>query len=456
MRKLLKVLIICFIIIIVIILILLNKYSVNTDTEVNNNTTNIIQQTEPIQTIENTTNNIKEDTLYYNNTTTSKFEILKNRKQYLIVEDIVINILEDMRDCNSDELIKSKYGIEDKDLINKEKQDIIKTLKNRVNHNSNLEELFNSDIFKNTIINETYSINKVYKNAINSNVTVFLVYGQFSNNIEYVFMISLDNTNNTFEVYLNDYIEENNYKLSNINNINVKIEQINKNKNNVIKDYNEKEADEQIAERYFIITKSKMYNNPGEIYNLLDNAYKKKFQNLGDFIEFAQKAQLGKLKEYKIVNKGQYSEIICRDELGNCIFFKERAVMDYTIVLDPYTLEIDTIISEYDTVDREKVLLNIEKIAQMINMRDYEEFYKRLNENFRNNNFQNVETLKEYIKNNFYERSIIEFISAEQNDTYYATRVRIINEANKNQRRLGTIVMKLGEGTEFEISFSLD
>ena len=455
MRKLLKVLIICFIIIIIILLILLNKYSVKTNTEVKNNTTNIIQQTKPIQTVDNITGDIKED-IGYDNSNTTKFEILKNRKQYIIVEDIVINILEEMRDCNSDELIKAKYGIEGPELIDKEKQEILKSLEDKINNNSSLEELFNSVMFKNTIMKESYLINKIYKSEVNSNITVFLIYGQFSNNVEYAFMISMDNANSIFEVYLNDYIEENNYKLSNINNIKVKVEQITKNKNYIIKNYDEKDADEQIAERYLLITKSKMQNSPEEIYNLLDNAYKRKFQNLENFINFAKNAQLGKLKEYKVVDKGQYSEVICRDELGNCIFFKERSVMDYTIVLDPYTIELDTLISEYNSVDKEKVLLNIEKIAQMINMRDYEEIYKRLNETFRNNNFPNVGMLKEYFKSNFYERSIIEFISKEQNDTYYAVRVRIINESNKKQRKLGTIVIKLGEGTDFEMSFSID
>lgn len=454
MKKLLKFLIISIIIIIIVITVLLFKLKEDANTISNNldNETSI-ENTNKSEDLEDETN----DNLEQDNNNLKKFEIMKSRKKYLEIEKIINNLISDMRVCNSEAAIKYTYKIESQELINKKVQELKGNLKNRISNKCNLDETFNSEIFNNIIIKEAYTINKIYIKEINSKISAFLVYGEFSKSkTQYIFMIVEDSDNNTYRVYLNDYIEKN-YNLEDINSININTSNISKNKYNEIKEYTQKEAEQEFANRYFVATKSKLKSNPEDLYNKLDNAYKKKFKNLEDFIQRSKKMQISTLKSYKVVKKQYYTDIVCRDYLGNCILFRERDMMDYTVVLDPYTINVDTLIEEYDTDDQEKLILNIQKIAQMINMGDYQELYKKLNESFRMNNFKTLEELEKYINENFYNRSKIEYISSEKHEEgYFAIRIRIINEEKTSQRKLGTIIMKLYNGADFEASFSIE
>lgn len=455
MRKLLKLLIISLIIIIIIILILLFKLNKDENTIKNNldNKTSIenINQSLYSNTVIN--NNVIDQN---KNNNLKKFEIVKSRKSYIEVENIILNLITDMKLCNSETSIKSMYNVEGVQLIKKKRQELIENLSYRISNKCNLERTFNSETFKNIVLQETYSINKVYEKKINSNINAYLVYGEFSKSkTEYLFMILHDNKSNAYEAYLDDYIKSN-YNLDKMNSLNINKDTIIKNKYNDAKKYTEEEANEKIVQRYFLITKTKLESNPEEIYNNLYSQYKKEFENLESFKNFAKRAKFSKFKEYRIVDKNTHSEIICKDELGNCIVFKERAVMNYSIILDPYRIDLDVLTSEYDTSDENRILLNIQRITQMINMKDYDELYEKLNGVYIANNFSNIEDFNKYINNNFYKRNKIEYITAEEHENgYYIIRVFIINADKESERKLGNIIMNLNEGANFEISFTL-
>ena len=453
MKRILKFLILFFILFIIIIVVLLNKY---TGVSNDSNKDLIYDNEQNVEIEDNININIpatKENDKYAQ----TKFEPIKKRKYYIIVENIIIDILDEMRLYNSDGQIELEYGIEKEntELLEKAKQEVLLSLNDKIKSNYNIKEYFSSDIFKNIIMQQTYSINKIYEKNIAAKQKIFIVYGQFSGGLEYSFMIAIDESNRAYEIYLNEYIQENNYTLENIDNIIIDIKPVNKGKENLYSNIDEEEANEQIARRYLILTRTKLESNPEEIYNKLDNTYKKKYNSLEEFKEFAKNAKFSKLKEYRILNNSMDDLIICKDDLNNCVIFRERSVMDYDIILDPYTIELNTIVSEYDsTIDEKKVQMNVEKISQMINMEDYEEIFKRLNKTFKDNNFQDIDALKKYIKKYFYNKNKIETVSIEENDTYYIANIRIINATNELERKLGTIVIKLGEGTDFAMSFS--
>lgn len=455
MRKLLKTLIIIFIIIIICILITLYKLKENTSIK------NNIKENEIIENISTPidSNNVKNNSIISENKNTNliKFEILKDRKTYIELENIVLDLISDMKLCNSESSIKAMYNVDGPQLIEQKRQELIEKLNYRINNKNNLEEIFNSETFKNMLLKETYSINKVYEKKINSNIKAYLVYGEFSKSkTGYLFMVLRDNKSNAYEVYLNEYIKSN-YNLDEINSIDINKDNIIKNKHNEVKKYTEEEANKKIAQRYFLITKTKLESNPEEIYNKLYSQYKETFNNLEDFKKLAKTAQFSKFEGYRIVDKDTHYEIICIDELGNKIIFKERAAMNYTIILDPYRIDLETLISEYNTSDKNRVILNIQKIAQMINMKDYNELYQVLNGKFKTDNFKDIQNFKEYINKNFYKRSKFEYISSEkQENGYYIVKVQIRNESKKTEKKSLNIIMKLGEGTNFEMSFNID
>lgn len=458
MRKLLKYLIIFLILIISIILILLLKLNENIDAENNN-----------INNINNINNNIINEALNYTNVNSNnitaqyikdnskKFEIVKSRKDYLEVEDAVLNLISDIKVCNSDSSIKAIYKVEGQQLVEQKRQELKDNLNMQISDKCDLNKFFSSEVYVKIISKETYTINKIYFKKMSSNITVYMVYGRFiKSDTEYKLMLVYDTKTEAYEIYLDNYINSN-YDITDINNINISVNNIAKNKYNALEKYTEEEADKKIVQRYFLTTKTQLIDDPKKIYNTLYQGYRKKFNNIDEFYEFAPKIHLSKIKEYKIEDKETYSDIICKDDIGNCIIFRETRAMNYTILLDPYTFEIDTLKSEYNTTEKNKIILNVQIFGQMINMKDYNELYKRLNGVFYSNNFGSIQKLKEYMNNNFYERTKFVYISSEKkNDEYYVVKVQIINNENKDERKFINIVMKLGETTDFEISFSFE
>ena len=454
MKKLLKIFIIIFIILIICILITL--YKIKEDTSMENSIKENIAISNSSKPVDS--NNIQNNSVVIENPKDNsiKFEMLKDRKVYLELEDVVLNLISDMKLYNSEASINAMYNVEGPQLIEQKKQEIKLKLNSRISNKCNLEEVFNSETFKNIIIKETYSVNSIYERKSNSNIKVYLIYGEFSKSkTEYVFIVILDEKNKAYEVYLNNYVK-NNYDLEDTSSINIEKDNIIKNKYNIKKEYTEKEADKKIAQRYFLTTKNKLDSNPEEIYNKLYSTYKETFKNLEDFKKFAKTAQFSKFEEYKVVEKDTHFEIICTDELGSKIIFKERAIMNYTIILDPYRVALETLTAEYNVSDEEKVMINIQKIAQMINMRDYNELYKVLNSKFRVDNFREINNLKEYINKNFYERNKFELISSEKEENgYYIIKLQIRNELNKAEKKEWNVIMKIvEESTQFEISFN--
>ena len=130
--------------------------------------------------------------------------------------------------------------------------------------------------------------------------------------------------------------------------------------------------------------------------------------------------------------------------------------MKYSIILDPYTIDIESITSEYQSDYNKKVKLNTQKLIQMLNMKDYAEIYKRLNETFKQNNFPDLAKFENYIKENFYDINKLEIVRIENKDSYYLARVRIINAKKETQRQLVNIIMKPGKNIDFEMSFNIE
>lgn len=221
--------------------------------------------------------------------------------------------------------------------------------------------------------------------------------------------------------------------------------------------------DDFIVRSYFMdyITNLKYYGK--DMYQQLDQEYReKRFGSIEEFENYINSISKNidrfSLTSYKIdKNDDNTTKYTCMDKYGNYYVFNAKAVMDYTIELDTYTIKSDEEINDYiQKSDKEKVTENVKQFIQMLNSKDYNHLYDLLDQTFRNNNFDNVGKFKDYINNNLFEYNKGESGEISEDEKYYKVELTLSdptlsNKENKNM----TIIMKLEEGTDFVMSFSI-
>ena len=142
------------------------------------------------------------------------------------------------------------------------------------------------------------------------------------------------------------------------------------------------------------------------------------------------------------------------DKSGRYYIFKENAVMDYDLILDTYTIDIPEFVEKYAMADEEeKIMLNVAKIGEAINDKNYQYIYSKLDETFKNNNYPTVEELKEYMEQKIYENNKVGFVIDEKNEDIYIGKLKIQNELNNEVTNL-RLIIQLKQGTDYVISFS--
>ena len=161
------------------------------------------------------------------------------------------------------------------------------------------------------------------------------------------------------------------------------------------------------------------------------------------------------LSKYMVNNKEDYTEYVCLDQKGNYYIFKEKAIMDYTIMLDNYTIPTEDFINEYNNASEEtRVGLNIERILQALNKKDYEFIYNKLDQTFRTNNFDTLEKFNEYMQNSFKGAQYgAEYSDIEKRNNVYVMSMTLNSELNDNIGK--DIIMQLQDDYNFVMSFNV-
>ena len=143
------------------------------------------------------------------------------------------------------------------------------------------------------------------------------------------------------------------------------------------------------------------------------------------------------------------------DQNNNYYIFNEKNIMDYTLILDTYTIDLPEFIDKYNNATEEdKAKMNLEKIQEAINNKDYRYVYRKLNETFRNNNFQNIEMFENYMNTNFFDNNKMTYTNLEKQGDAWLFESKIKN-ANGIEEKGINVVIKINEGTDFEMSFSI-
>lgn len=312
----------------------------------------------------------------------------------------------------------------------------------------------------------TYNINNIYCVKESDYINTYYVYGQFEKTSnEYSFIVILDRYNNTFELYLDNYLKDFNYTYSDVSSMKaLNVKTINANEYNTFSF--KAVSKENIALDYYNQFMDKLKNNVQEAYNLLDNRYKNaRFKDFNSFNQYVSD-NINTLKNldvvrYSINDYGNYSEYICIDDLGNNYIFKQTSLNKYTVLLDSYSTTVKTFEDEYNelTDNTAKAQKCLNMFFEMINRDDYQSAYDCLNIEFRKK-FNGVEGFKSYVKNNWPEFSYFNYDETTlSGDNYtFSGFIRDIQDigsynATKSKK---TFILKQGKTMkDFELSFNI-
>ena len=312
--------------------------------------------------------------------------------------------------------------------------------------------------------NSEIHIEDMYELELSESVSLIIINGKTkANNIGFNIIIKLDSLNQTFEIYPEEYLNKHGYndieKIAGINIISL----------------NELTPKEYNTFSYKNVTNLEMCNyyledyiynvttNVENAYNLLDEEYRTtRFSSLNEYKSYINanlnKIQNMKLEEYTTVKYDDYKQYVCIDSDGNYYLFRETAIMEYTLLLDTYTVVLPEFVEKYNSATtQEKVALNISNFVQAINDKNYNYAYKVLNGTFKSNEFSTQSSFEAYVQNNLFSENSVEFEEyLVQNNTHvYKIQLKDANSDSSNKISI-TVIMELGSGTNFTMSFSIN
>ena len=295
-----------------------------------------------------------------------------------------------------------------------------------------------------------------------SNVEKFLVYGNIvymdSQDLEKVYVIvNIDNTNNTFSIE-----PINSEEISNINDFKFEstLNTIEKKYSNTY--LNNNMSDEDISKEKFNNFKLLILRKSEDLFNLLNEEYRNK--KFGDYNGFSQyidsnydRLRTINLSMYQVTEEDGYKQYVLLDQDDRYYIFKETSENKEEIFLDTYTVDLPEFLDRYNGADDEyKVGYNVEKFITAINDGDYKYAYNLLDETFRRNNYPSQGDFENFVKTNFFENNEIQHNNVEKQGNQFVYGITIINKDNESERKNITVIMELGEETDFVMSFSID
>lgn len=220
---------------------------------------------------------------------------------------------------------------------------------------------------------------------------------------------------------------------------------------------------EEIPTEYINIYQCLALGAPEKLYELLDEEYRNsKFGSLDEFKNYIQKRKTKikncRLEEYKrsvIDDKVVY---ICIDQYENYYIISEnQTLLDFDIMLDTYTIDINEFIEKYNSSDNDvKVALNIEKMIDAIQDKDYKFVYNKLNETFKNNNFKTQEDFEYFLQERFDpNEDEVSYKQYKEVAGLHTLEIEV-TDADMQTTKKAEILMQLKENRDFVFSFSAE
>lgn len=219
-------------------------------------------------------------------------------------------------------------------------------------------------------------------------------------------------------------------------------------------------TDEDIITRYLEYYQNMVLYDTKDAYDLLNEDYKnKRFGSYNSFEEYVndynQTIENLTLEKYGMSYGETTTKYIAQDTKENYYTFECKSVLDFDIQLDNYTIEIDDYKAKYNALtDQQKAAICLSNVIQMINTKDYENLYKKVDETFKSKNFPTIDEFKDYINNRYYYYNIVSNTQARMDSNIYVLSFDISSGNNTSaETKKANLLIQLGNDTEFKISF---
>lgn len=440
-KSLLKKLIIIFAVILVIVLIVFAIVLTNQQeqgTQIDSEEQNIIEMTDQIEE--------------------EKMSKVEAREKFYIVKQSVYSYLDIINTRNS-----IYYGYNDNNEMTKlydENDKIYKLLSTSYIQNNNITK-DNIDKFIKKIDSKALFVPLEVKYRGSENLYKYAISGYITdlqyNILQNIYLIvNLDLNNNTFSI---EPIAE----VDNIQNVDLGTEELQPIKQNADNTVDYITANEQYVSNDYLDTfKKMMLSKPEAAFSRLDEEYReKRFTDLEGFIKYINKNRNTiltiTLHQYQSNNFDGYTQYVCIDQYGNYYIFNEKDVMNYSVMLDTYTVDIPQFTETYNSSsDADKGLLNINKVTEAMNKRDYNFIYSKLDETFKQNNFKTLEDFEDYWNKNLYEQNDIQVTGYQNSGDLHIYTVTIKDKNNASSQAITkNFIVKLTDGTNFVMSFNV-
>lgn len=223
-------------------------------------------------------------------------------------------------------------------------------------------------------------------------------------------------------------------------------------------------TDYELANKYYNNYIKLAINNSEVAFEMLDKQNKlTRFEN--DIDNYKKYVENNKEKiinsiitDVQVEAQENYKKYIIQDTYERTYIITEYNYNNYTMAIEEYEIESDEDIEEFSKLSsEEKVKSNIEKIFKLLDEKEYSKVYEKLNNEFKNTNFQTLESFENYAINTFFDYNMLGQITIEEQGTNYIIKVPYKDgTSSAAEKRTKVFVMRLLEGTEFEISFQID
>ena len=167
-----------------------------------------------------------------------------------------------------------------------------------------------------------------------------------------------------------------------------------------------------------------------------------------------------KLSKFKVTQDKTGNRYICIDQYDNYYIFRETAIMQYSVILDTYTLDdLPEYVEQYNKADEQKkTAYCVDRFIKAVNDYNYKFAYSLLADSFKNNYFKTYESFENYAKKNFAGKPNKVFSGFTNEGNVYNTISVTLSKSEDDVTDALTkkFIIKLGEGTKFELSFNVD
>lgn len=336
--------------------------------------------------------------------------------------------------------------------------------KNYIENYNITEQNSLSDVAKYS--NPVFYNDKIF--VIQDTVTVYtyFVYGKVIDKetgdiSDFNIVVRLDKGKDLFSIIPYKYIEDKKLNISVGNSITLKYNEIED------KTYNKfafkNITDEEMSIFYMNEIKDNFIYDVESSYNKLNEEYKnKRFTDLEEYKNYITKnitnLYSSKLQKYQIKEYKDYNQFVCIDQNNRYYIINEIHPGQYELILDTYTIDLPEYIEKYNKADeQEKTAYCINRFVQSLNDENYTFAYSLLASGFKNNYFKTQASFENYIKQNSLQKQNVTFEQfSNEGDVYYTYKVLLTNGDEDTSSVEKTFIVKLGEGTNFELSFNVD